>query len=140
MFAIGFKTAPRSSLVVKRVRMWGCHCCSSGCCCGAGSIPGAGTSICCGCSQKKKKKTAPNFYFNLGLTLYTIRWRWPCEGVRGKCPFFFCLRRATPTAYGGSQAGGRIGIVPAGLRHSHSNSESKPHLQPTPQLMATLDP
>ena len=36
--------------------------------------------------------------------------------------------------------GARIGVVGAGLRHSHSNVGSQPHLRPTPQLMATLDP
>ena len=35
-------------------------------------------------------------------------------------------------AHGGSQARGRIGAVAAGLRHSHSNAGSEPHLQPTP--------
>ena len=54
--------------------------------------------------------------------------------------FFFCLFRATPTAYGGSQARGQIGDVATGLRHSHSNMGPKPCLWPTPQLMATLDP
>ena len=52
---------------------------------------------------------------------------------------FFCLR-ATPAAYGGFQARGLIGAVAAGLRQSHSNLGSKPHLQTTPQLMATPDP
>ena len=47
---------------------------------------------------------------------------------------------AAPAAYGGSQARGPIGAVAAGLHHSHSNAESEPHLQPTPQLMATPDP
>ena len=50
---------------------------------------------------------------------------------------FFVFSRATPMAYGGSQARGLIG---AGLRHSHSNAGSKPCLRPTPQLMAMLDP
>ena len=54
--------------------------------------------------------------------------------------FFFCLFRAAPPAYGGSQARGLIGAVSAGLRHSHSNTGSKPHLQPTPQLTAMLNP
>ena len=43
-------------------------------------------------------------------------------------------------AHGGSQARGQIGAVAAGLYHSHSNARSEPHLQPTPQPMATLDP
>ena len=52
----------------------------------------------------------------------------------------FAFSRATPAAYGGSQARGLIGAVAAGLRQSHSNSESKPCLQTTPQLMAMPDP
>ena len=31
----------------------------------------------------------------------------------------FCLFRATPTAYGGSQASGPVGAVASGLHHSH---------------------
>ena len=57
--------------------------------------------------------------------------------------FFFCLfafSRAAPLVYGGSQARSQIRAVAAGLRQSHSNEGSKPHLQPTPQLMATPDP
>ena len=52
--------------------------------------------------------------------------------------FFFCYFRASPMAYGGSQARGQIRAVAAGLRHSHSNS--KPYLQPSPQLTAMPDP
>ena len=55
---------------------------------------------------------------------------------------FFCLfaiSRATPAAYGGSQARGLIRAVAAGLRQSHSNAGSEPCLQPTPQLTATRD-
>ena len=56
---------------------------------------------------------------------------------------FFCLfafARAAPEACGYSQARGLIGAVAAGLHQSHSNSESEPRLQPTPQLTAMLDP
>ena len=59
---------------------------------------------------------------------------------------FFCLfcvfafSRATPEAYEGSQARGRIGTVATGLHHSHSNMGSEPCLQATPQLTATPDP
>ena len=53
--------------------------------------------------------------------------------------FFFGLFKAEPAAYGGSQAKGRIGAVATSLRHSHSNTKSQPHLQPTPQLRATQD-
>ena len=52
----------------------------------------------------------------------------------------FCLLGAALAAYGGSQARGLIGVVAAGLCQSHSNARSEPFLQPTPQLMATLDP
>ena len=52
----------------------------------------------------------------------------------------FCLLGATPVAYGGSQARGQIRTIGAGLHQSHSTSGSELHLQPTPQLMATLDP
>ena len=54
--------------------------------------------------------------------------------------FFFFLFRAKPTTHGGSQARKLIGAVATGLHHSHSNTKSQPHLQPTPQLMATPDP
>ena len=37
--------------------------------------------------------------------------------------FFFFLR-ASPAAYGGSQARGQIGAAVAGLKHSHSNTGS----------------
>ena len=49
----------------------------------------------------------------------------------------FSFFRETPV-YGGSQARGRIGATTVG--HRHSNAGSEPHLQPTPQLIATLDP
>ena len=48
--------------------------------------------------------------------------------------FYFCLFRATPMAYGNSQARGQIGDAVAG------NAGSEKHLQPTPQLTATPDP
>ena len=54
--------------------------------------------------------------------------------------FFFPLFRAAPEAYGSSQAKGWIGGTAVSPSHSHSNTVSKPHLWPTPQLMATLDP
>ena len=53
--------------------------------------------------------------------------------------FFFVFARATSAAYGGSQATGLIGVEAASLHHSHSNTGSKPRLQPTPQLAAIPD-
>ena len=80
-------------------------------------------------------------------------------GQNQRCKFLFCfvlfffvflsfvvvvvvivaISWAAPAAYGGSQARGRIGAVATGLRQSHSNTGSKPRLQPTPQLTATPD-
>ena len=54
--------------------------------------------------------------------------------------FFSFFFRATPTAYGVSLARGRIGAIATGLQHSHSNTRSKPHLRPTPQLTAMPNP
>ena len=45
-----------------------------------------------------------------------------------------------PMAYGGSQARGLIKAVATSLHQSNSNAGSKPHLRPTPQLTATLEP
>ena len=52
----------------------------------------------------------------------------------------FCLFRAAPGAYGGSQARGPIGAVAAVLHHSHSTARYELQLQPTPQLTAIPDP
>ena len=55
-----------------------------------------------------------------------------------RCRLFFF--KVKPEAYGNSQARGRIRATAAGLHHSHSNSGSRPCLQPTSQLTATRDP
>ena len=52
---------------------------------------------------------------------------------------FFCLFKAAPTAYEGSQARGWILAIAAGLHLSLSNVGSEPRLQPTLQLMAMPD-
>ena len=41
--------------------------------------------------------------------------------------FVFCLFKATPAAYGSSQARGRIRAIAASLHHSHSNARSLTH-------------
>ena len=79
-----------------------------------------------------------------------LRWVWRSEKVRGftsLLPFFvfffvlfcfvFLLFRTASTAYGSSQARGRIRDIAAGLCQSPSNRGSEPHLRPTPQLTAT---
>ena len=45
------------------------------------------------------------------------------------CFVLFLLFRATPAAYGSSQARGQIRGAAAGLHHSHSNTSSELHLQ-----------
>ena len=42
--------------------------------------------------------------------------------------FFGLFFRAAPVAYGGSQARDPVGVVAAGLHHSHSNTGSEPCL------------
>ena len=54
------------------------------------------------------------------------------------CILFSPLFRATPEAYGGSQARGQIRATAIGL--FQSNARSKLRLQLIPQLMATPDP
>ena len=53
--------------------------------------------------------------------------------------FLFCLFMALPMAHGSSQARGRLGAVPASLRHGCSIVGSEPHLPPTSQLTAMTD-
>jgi len=54
--------------------------------------------------------------------------------------FWFCLFRATPRAYGGSQARGQIRAVADGLCHNLRNTRSELRLLPTSQLTAMPDP
>ena len=61
-------------------------------------------------------------------------------GAKSSFFFFLMLFRDAPEAYGGSQAGGRIRAIAAGLGHSHSNTGSELRLQATPQLRAMPDP
>ena len=68
---------------------------------------------------------------------------WECPHVLGAAPhqvlmvfIYFLLFRATPVAYGGSQARGPIRATATG----YSNAGSEPHLHPTPQLTAMPDP
>ena len=54
--------------------------------------------------------------------------------------FFFLLFSAALVAYGGSQTRDLLITVATSLHQSHSNTRSESRLQPTPQLMATLNP
>ena len=53
--------------------------------------------------------------------------------------FFFFFFRATCVAFGSSKARDRIRTAAAGLHHRHSNTRSKLHLWPMPQLAAMLE-
>ena len=52
----------------------------------------------------------------------------------------YCLFKASPVAYGSSQARGRIRDVAAGLHHSHSNVGSKLHLHHSSRQCQILNP
>ena len=54
--------------------------------------------------------------------------------------FSFWLFRATPAAYGGSQARGQIGAVATSLRHSHSSARPRPCLRPNTTAHGKADP
>ena len=54
--------------------------------------------------------------------------------------FIFCLFRAIPVTYGSSQGRAQIRAVASDLHHTHSNTGSELHLQPTPQLVVRPDP
>ena len=54
--------------------------------------------------------------------------------------FLLLLFRAAPVAYGSSQPRGWIRAAAATLLHSNNNMGSEPHLWPTLQFTATLDP
>ena len=114
----------RSALCYLRASALG-HCCP---CCQAATLrPGSSAS-----SQSSPALPSSD------LSLDSV----PCHNSFFFYLFVFCLFRATPAAYGGSQARGRIGaVVATSLGQRHSNAGPEPHLQPTPQLTATtLDP
>ena len=74
------------------------------------------------------------------LTLYPEVRFWDKENIWVIILFIYFFFKATPTAYGSSQAKGLIRAGAAGLCHSHSNVGSEPCLPPTPQLTAMPDP
>ena len=89
-----------------------------------------------------------NLFFSLTLAVFIFFWipglflPWFISSLwwlTSQSPHFFFLVIAIPAAYGSSWARGWIGAAAASLCHSHSNARSE-HLQPTPQLTATLDP
>ena len=92
-----------------------------------------------------------NVHGDYGMLVFTIggekmnKWYWPsCIAIwsknkSGSQPhtiydhklewnFFFLIFIAPPAGYVHSQARGHIGAAAARLYHSHSNTESEPHL------------
>lgn len=55
------------------LRVWGYHCCGSGCCFGTGSIHGPGTSVCLKCSKKEKENCYCFVTSGSGCTSYCRR-------------------------------------------------------------------
>ena len=54
--------------------------------------------------------------------------------------YLFCFLGPHPRHIGSSQAWSQNRAAAAGLCYSHCSAGSEPRLQPTPQLIATLDP
>ena len=82
---------------------------------------------------------------NVSIIFFNISWHSSTHGLSFFLflfffYFFLLFLWASPVAYEGSQARNPVGAVAAGLHQSHSNVGSKPRIQPTPQLTATLDP
>ena len=98
---------------------------------------------CNSCNSVSSLVILPSFTFSCLLYYICIRYK-SYNAVLKKAVFFFCFvlffLRATGAAYGSSQARGRIRTTAAGLCHILSNTRSKLHLWPTPQLMETSDP
>ena len=62
------------------------------------------------------------------------------EAVKRRIPEAYKCVPPFFRAYGGSQARGPIRAAAAGLHHSHSHARPEPHLRPTPQLTAGMEP
>ena len=94
------------------------------------STPSLGTSICCRCGPKKNnnnKKPHNNLnYFSIWAPVQVTKIGFHNVSFQFPCAFFSFW--AIPTAYGSSQARGRIGAAGAGLCHSHSHVGRKPDL------------
>ena len=77
--------------------------------------------------------------FWLEYSWFTILWKFLLYSIVTQAYIlflflFFFAFRATPMAFRGSQAKGRIRTIAAGLHHSYNSTRSKPCLWPTPQL------
>ena len=125
-----------------RLRTQCCYCSSSGHGCGMGLIPVLGTLRRIKKKKKKKKENERLTSLFMRAVQRCLRsWAFSvCPmvfhgGITDDAIFFFFFNffvflpflRPLPEAYGGSQAGGRIGAVAADLPQSHSNTRSLTH-------------
>ena len=93
-------------------------------------------SLCPCLSVSVSISVSPSLSLCLSLSIYISIY------LSSHFSFFFSFFVFLPflTAYGVSQARGLISAIATSLCQSHSKVGSEPHLQPTPQLMATPDP
>ena len=127
-----WETAPVKSVSVgapswlSRLRIQHCHCCNSGYSCGRGSIPGPGISTCRHSKNQKTKQKNPQQQQSISVSDTSVPAPHPPDSpCLFVCFLAFCLFRAAPAAYGGSQARGGIGATAASLHHSHNNASSE---------------
>ena len=103
------------------------------------------------CRGETNKKNNNNCYLKflqktkMKLHIYiTVEEKNYLNSLQTKCIFggffVFCLLEGCTCSLWRFPGWGSVGAVAAGLRQSHSNARSEPHLQPTSQLMAMPDP
>ena len=109
------------------LRIQHCHCCGWGHCYGANLSLGPGPSG----TQNKKIKSCCKHIFTQKDPNKIQYILWFCvlySMLFYSIPFHSCFFRATPAAYGNSQARGWIGAAAASPRHSHNNVGSEPSM------------
>ena len=99
-------------------------------------------SLCIYLSRSTSSKLISYWFCNISsLSHWHLLWGYIAFRFLHFLSFFlylFVFSRATPVAYGGSQARGLMAAAATSLCHSHSNARSELHLQPTPQCNARL--
>ena len=86
-----------------------------------------------------------SYWWLMMLTTLRVSAHLSVHGIYEIIPCPACVFMAAPAAYRSSQARDPIGVATAGLRHSHGNTGSEPHSQPTPHAYSSrqhqiLDP
>ena len=86
------------------------------------------------------RKSNPNTTLKIVIKAGLVVLNSPFLAAFNSFCLFFGHFRATPMAYGSSQARGQTRAAAASLCHSHSTARSKAHLGTAPQLAAIPDP